>query len=71
MYTVARKSDRRAGKIDVVGSTADLGHLLSGHNGRLYQRRVHLLLARVLAPYTVHGDSYRQQEANKRWGATT
>ena len=61
MYTVvARKLERPGGKIDVVGCIADLGHLQSGHNGRLYQRGVHLLLARVLARYTVHGDSYRQ-----------
>ena len=42
-------------------STVDLGHLLNGHDGRLYPRGVHRLLARVLAPCTVHG--YRRQEA--------
>ena len=59
MYAVARKPER----IDVVGSTVDLEHLLNGHDGRLYPRGIHRLLARVLAPCTVHGDSYRRQEA--------
>ena len=63
MYTVARKPERLGGKIDVVGSTVDLEHLLNGHDGRLYPRGVHRLLARVLAPCSVHGDSYRRQEA--------
>ena len=63
MYTVARKLERPGGKIDVVGSTVDLEHLVNGHNGRLYPREVHRLLARVLAPCSVHGDSYRRQEA--------
>ena len=63
MYTMARKPERPGGKIDVVGSRSDLEHLLNGHDGRLYPRRVHPLLARVLAPCSVHGDSYRQQEA--------
>ena len=60
---MARKPERPGGKIDVVGSTVDLEHLLNGHDGRLYPRRVHRLLARVLAPCSVHGDSYRRQEA--------
>ena len=63
MYTVARKPERPGGKIDVVGSTVDLEHRLNGHDGRLYPCRVHRLLARVLAPCSVHGDSYRRQEA--------
>ena len=63
MYTVARKLERPGGKIDVVGSTVDSEHLLNGHDGRLYPRGVHRLLARVLAPCNVHGDSYRRQEA--------
>ena len=50
-----------------LGSTVDLGHLLNGHDGRLYPRGVHRLLARVLAPCTV------TLTADKRlgWGATT
>ena len=60
---VAWKLERPDGKIDVVGSTADLGHLLNNHDGRLYPHRVHRFLARVLAPCTMHGDSYRRQEA--------
>ena len=60
---MARKPERPGGKIDVVGSTVDLEHLLNGHDGRLYPRGVHRLLARVLAPCSVHGDSYRRQEA--------
>ena len=60
---MARKPEWPSGKIDVVGSTVDLGHLLNGHDGRLYPRGVHRLLARVLAPCTVHGDFYRRQEA--------
>ena len=63
MYTVARKLERLGGKIDVVGSTVDLEHLLNGHHGQLYPHGVHRLLARVLAPCSVHGDSYRRQEA--------
>ena len=63
MYTVARKPERPGGKIDVRGSTADLEHLLNGHDRRLYPRGVHQLLARVLAPCSVHGDSGRRQEA--------
>ena len=63
MYTLARKPERPGGKIDVVASTVDLEHLLNGHDGRLYPRGVHRLLARVLAPCSVHGDSYRRQEA--------
>ena len=63
MYTVARKPERLGGKIDVLGSAVDLEHLLNGHDGRLYPREVHRLLARVLAPCTVRGDSYRRQEA--------
>ena len=63
MYTTPRKLERPGGKIDVVGSTVDLEHLLNGHDGRLYPRGVHRLLARVLAPCSVHGDSYRRQEA--------
>ena len=63
MYTVARKVERPGGQIDVVGSTADLEHLLNGHDGRLFSCGVHRLLARVLAPCSVHGDSYRLQEA--------
>ena len=49
--------------MDVVGSRVDLEHLLKGHDGRLYPRGAHRLLARVFAPYSVHGDSYRRQEA--------
>ena len=63
MYTVARKLERPGGKIDVVGSTADLEHPLNGHHGQLYPHRVHRLLAGVLAPCSVHGESYRRQEA--------
>ena len=59
---MARKLERPGGKIDAVGSTLDLEHLLNGHDGRLYPRGVHQLLARVLAPCSVHGDSYRRQE---------
>ena len=40
-----------------------LGHLLNGHDGRLHPRGSHSLLALVLAPCTMHGDSYRRQEA--------
>ena len=64
MYTVARKLERPGGKIDAVGSTVDLGHLLNSHDGQLYPRGVHRLLARVLAPCTAHEDSYRQQKAS-------
>ena len=63
MYTVARKPERPGGKIEVLGSTVDLEHLLNGHDGRLYPRGVHRLLACVLAPCTVHGDSYSRREA--------
>ena len=59
MYTVALKPEWPGGKIDIVGSTIDLRHLLNGHDGRLYPRGFHQLLARVLAPCTVHEDSYR------------
>ena len=66
MYTGARKRERRGGKIDVMWSTVDLEplyiHILNGHDGRWYPRGVHGLLARVLAPCSVHGDSYRRQE---------
>ena len=47
MYTVARKPGP-GGKIDVVGFTVDLEHLLNGHDGRLYPRGVHRLLAWIL-----------------------
>ena len=60
MYTVVRKLDRPGGKIDIVGSTVDLGHVLNGHDGRMYPRGVHRQLARVLTPCTVLGDSYRR-----------
>ena len=63
MYTVAMKPERPGGRIDVVGSTIDLGYLLNGHDGRLYPRGVHWLLARVPTSCIVHGDSYRRQEA--------
>ena len=62
MYTVAKKPERPGWTIDVVGSTVDLGHLLNGHDGRLYPRTVHQLLARVLGLCIVHGDCYRRQE---------
>ena len=60
---MARKPERLGGKIDLAGSTVDLEHLLNGHDGRLYPRGVHRLLARVLAPCSVHGDSFRRREA--------
>ena len=60
---MARELKRPGGKIGAVESTIDLGHLLNGHDGRLYPRKVHPLLARVLAPCIEHGDSYHQQEA--------
>ena len=63
IYALARKRERPGGKIDVLGSTIDLGHLLNGHNRRLYPHGAHQLLAWVLAPCIVHGDSYRRQEA--------
>ena len=66
MYIVARKPERRGGKIDLVGSTRDLEHLLNSHDGRLYLSKVHQLPAGVLAPCSVHGDAYRRQEA-KVW----
>ena len=31
-YTVARKPERPGGKMDVVGSTVDLEHLLNSHD---------------------------------------
>ena len=60
MYTMARKPERPGEKIDVVGSTVDLEHLVNGHDGRLFPCRLQRLLARVLAPCSVHGDSYRR-----------
>ena len=49
--------------MDVMGSTVHLGHLLNGHDGRLYPHGVRRLLDQVLAPCTMRGDSYRRQEA--------
>ena len=60
---VARELKPPGGKIDAVESTLDLGHLVNNHDGRLYPRKVHHSLAWVLAPCTLHGDSYRRQEA--------
>ena len=72
---MARKLEQPGGKIDIFGSKVDLGHVVNGHDGRLYPRGVHRMLVRVLTPCIVHGDSYRRQEARvgryntMYWGA--
>ena len=48
---------------DIVITQNELGYVLNGRDGQLHPHRVHRLLGRVLAPCTLHGDSYHRQEA--------
>ena len=65
MYTVARKTEWPRGKMDVVGSTVDLGHLLNGHDGRLYPRGS----TGCLPEFSPHALCMGTLTADKRLGA--
>ena len=69
MYTVARKWERPWGKIDVVGSPVDLGHLPNNHDGRLYPRGS----TGYLPGFSPHALCRGTLAADKwpGWGATT
>ena len=57
----ARRLERPGCAIAIVGSIVDLIYLLNSQDGLSHQCRVHMSLARVLAPCTLHGDSYHQR----------